>query len=280
MSIERVLDLLRCPLCGGELTLVDRAVRCPARHSFDLARQGYLNLLGRAAPAHADTPGMVAARARFLDSGAYDPLSQALRRAVPESAGEQRRARNVVEVGAGTGHYLARLLTDLGARGVALDISLAACRRAAQAHPDSGAVVADVWRRLPLASGAYDVVLSIFAPRNAAEFARVLQAGGVLVIATPLPDHLNELRGRLGLMEIQPGKDQRLAASLTAGFRRTTREECRYRLQLTADSAGDLVGMGPNAFHRSQESFANQLGGLSWPQSVTVAVAVSGWALR
>ena len=113
------LDWTRCPVCGEPLSAVDGALRCPARHSFDVARQGYVNLLGRAAPANADTAAMLDARARFLASGHYDPIADAV-------AGAARGER-LAEVGAGTGFYLARVLdAHPEAEGLATDVSVAA----------------------------------------------------------------------------------------------------------------------------------------------------------
>ncbi len=112
-------------------------MRCASGHAYDLARQGYLNLLGRSAPANADTPSMLAAREHVLSSGAYEPLADALTDA---AAG----AQSVLDVGAGTGYYLAHLMDRGAVRGVALDVSVAACRRAARAHERLGA-----WWRMP-----------------------------------------------------------------------------------------------------------------------------------
>jgi 23S rRNA (guanine745-N1)-methyltransferase len=280
MSIEQVLDLLRCPLCTSGFTQVGRSVRCVNGHSFDLARQGYLNLLGRAAPAHADTPEMVRARDQILAAGHFDPLSRALRQAVRESHRSSEHPLQILEVGAGTGHYLAELLGELGGRGVAVDISTAASRRAAQVVAQLGAVVADGWQPLPLADAAFDVVLSVFAPRNPAEFARVLRPEGLLLVATPLAEHLVELRDRLGLLQIQADKSDRLAASLGAAFDPRGRAEVRYRLDLDAGAVADLVGMGPNAFHRRPNAVTEQLQAMSWPQPVTFAMVVSAWAPR
>ncbi|MFB9840727.1 putative RNA methyltransferase, partial [Actinoallomurus acaciae] len=71
-----VVSLLRCPVCGADLTLGGRSLRCPARHAFDVARQGYAGLLtGNVRTGTADTAAMVAARAEFLDGGHYAPLA-------------------------------------------------------------------------------------------------------------------------------------------------------------------------------------------------------------
>ena len=271
------LDLVCCPVCGAALERAGRAVRCVSGHSVDWARQGYLNLLGRAAPANADTTDMVAARDRFLALGPYDPLADAVIAAVAAGAGA---APDVLEVGAGTGFYLSRVLSRLGGRGVALDVSPAAARRAARAHPDLLAVVADVWRPLPVPTAAYDAIVAVFAPRNPAEFARVLRPGGLVVVATPEPAHLTELRSTLGLLNIPADKDDRLAASLTAGFETGPRTVVQATMGLDANTVVDLVAMGPNAFHRRHEDLVEQVARLSTPVTVTLSVAVASWTLR
>ncbi|MET1008413.1 MAG: putative RNA methyltransferase [Propionibacteriaceae bacterium] len=242
MAIADVVDLLTCPHCAERFALAAdlRSVRCANGHAFDLARQGYLNLQGPE-PKNADTAAMVAARDRFLGGGHYgliaDRLSGLVLAVQPESAG-------LLEVGAGTGYYLAGVLSGLSdARGVALDVSVAAARRAAKAHPRIGSVVADAWQRMPLVEGQLDVILDVFAPRNGAEFRRLLRADGVLLTVTPQPEHLLEVREPLGLLDIQPGKQGQLAASLGEHFDQVEHETVEYRVSLGPDALHDLVAM-------------------------------------
>lgn len=235
------LDWTSCPHCGLPLRLIGRTMRCDDGHSFDMARQGYVNLSGGAQPANADTAEMLDARARFLATGHYDAIADA---AAGPATGER-----VVEVGAGTAFYLSRIMDrHEGAEGLATDVSVAAARRAARAHPRVAAVVADTWAGLPLQSGSVDSVVCVFAPRNPREFARVLRPGGSLVVVQPLPEHLAELRSTYGLLGVAADKTERLAASLE-GWEIRLRNELRYHADLTAESVADLVGMGPNAFH-------------------------------
>ncbi|QGF24959.1 putative RNA methyltransferase [Raineyella fluvialis] len=254
-----VAALLRCPQCPEDdesaLVLERRTLRCPRGHSFDVAKQGYVNLLGAAVPHHADTAAMVAARDRFLGSGAYAPIRDALRARVhpvePDDAG---RPLTVLEAGAGTGYYLAGALGERD-RGLALDISPAAARRAARAHPRIGAVVADTWAGLPVRSGTVDVLLAVFAPRNPAEFARVLCPQGRALVVAPLPDHLAGLREALGLLEIEADKEAHLLARMAGYLVPDGHTDIRFSLRLTEAAVADLVGMGPNAFHdRSGEA--------------------------
>ena len=256
------LGWLVCPRCGAPLSRRDGALVCPARHSFDIARQGYVNLLGHAAPANADTPAMVAARDRFLGGGHYAPIAAAVARG---AAG----ARRILEVGAGTGHYLAAALDAApDAEGLATDVSPAAARRAARCHPRAAAVVADTWAGLPLPDGAVDALLCVFAPRNPAEFDRLLAPTGRLVVAVPAAEHLGELRSRHGLLDVPGDKTAAIAAAWPAWSADV--EEVRYRLDLTGDQVADLIAMGPNAFHTVPAA----------PEATGVTVAVDVVTLR
>ena len=117
---------------------------------------------------------MVAAREAFLAAGHFDPVIAAVT-AAAERALAAASAGGVVELGAGTGVQLADVLDRHPERvGLAIDRSRPAARRAARAHPRLGAVVCDVWRGLPVRSGAAALVLNAFAPRNGPEIARVL----------------------------------------------------------------------------------------------------------
>ncbi|NUO55514.1 MAG: methyltransferase domain-containing protein [Hamadaea sp.] len=238
-----VLAALRCPVCQESLQPADGSLRCPRGHSFDRARQGYVHLgAGRKLP-EGDTAEMVAARSAFLQAGHYQGVRTAVARLVPPSA------TLIADIGAGTGYYLAGALDAAPeAAGIALDVAKPALRRAARVHPRAEAVLADVWAGLPLADGCLDVLLNVFAPRNGAEFRRVLRPEGRLVVVTPLPRHLAELRDRYGLLDVDPDKAERLAATLRE-FDLVEAEELTFSLQLTPEEVRALVGMGPNAFH-------------------------------
>ncbi|WP_342371936.1 methyltransferase domain-containing protein [Propioniciclava soli] len=262
--MDAARGLLACPVCAAPLDVAARPVRCPAGHSFDVARQGYVNLAGAAPPANADTAPMVDARARVLASGAFDAVDAALARRL-------RGSRVVLDAGGGTGHHLARLLDAApDARGVNLDVSVPAARRAARAHARLASVVADTWGTLPLLSRRFDAVLCVFAPRNMAEFARVLGDGGLLVVVTPDPEHLASVRERHGLLGIEPDKDDRLLRAASARFTPVARERVRVPLAASPALVADLIGMGPNAFHGAPTAV----------DALDTEVAVSVWLFR
>ncbi|MGW3965934.1 putative RNA methyltransferase [Amycolatopsis sp. NPDC005003] len=268
-----VVAALRCSVCGDPIGLTGRTVRCENRHSFDLARQGYVNLLHARIPAGtADTAPMVAARADFLASGAYEPLADELARVCAEAEGL------VVDAGAGTGYYLARVLAASEAFGLALDVSAVALRRAARAHPRLGAAVWNLWEPWPVGDGVASVVLNVFAPRNGPEFHRVLRPGGLLVVAAPAPDHLREL-GDL-VLAVDERKDERLDATLGEYFTRTDRTEVRREVELTPRQVRQAVEMGPAGFHLDRDGRRERLDAVREPQVVTVSFTVSTYRRR
>jgi len=244
VSIDRASALLSCPHCQGGFEVVTGSLRCPNGHSFDIARQGYANLLGEAEPANADTAKMLAARARVHAAGVFNPVTAVI------ASLAQGRPR-VLEAGAGTGHYLAGALgDDPAAVGVAVDVSKAAAKHCVSTDPRIAAVVADVWRPLPIGDHCLDDVLAVFAPRNLPEFARVLRSDGRFIAVTPRPGHLVGLRDAYGLLDIPTGKAEQLAAGAAEFFDLVDTRLLKYRVEVDEALATDLIAMGPNAFHQ------------------------------
>jgi 23S rRNA (guanine745-N1)-methyltransferase len=276
-ALELSLDLLRCPACRARRLHRDGgALRCPRGHTFDIARHGYAGLLTGTRATSGDDAAMVQARDRFLSTDAYAPIREAVARLAAGSAPERAA---VVDVGCGTGYHLAGVLDRMpGARGLGLDTSVRALRSAARAHARAAAAAWDVFRPFPLANAVADVVLNVFAPRNPAEFHRVLRPAGRLVVVRPTGRHLAELRGRVAAMvAIDPAKEQRLHRALDPFFGAAVTEQVTYSVPLTRREALDLVGMTPSAHHVSR---ADLDGGGLLPDEVTVSVLVTAYQPR
>jgi 23S rRNA (guanine745-N1)-methyltransferase len=268
-----VVDLLRCPVCGDGLALGDGALRCDAGHSFDVARQGYANLV----PGAGDTAEMVEAREAFLGAGHYRRLTGAL----VETALRVEAPGAVVDVGSASGHHLAYVLAAPPARvGVALDTSTAALRRAARIHPRAAALGADAWKPFPLRDGIAAIVLSVFAPRNAEEMARILAPDGSLMAVTPTTRHLYELVGPLGLLSVPDDKEDRLEEQLASHFALDSRRTIEHAMFLTREESALLVRMGPSAWHVDEQAVAAGLAALPDPLTVTASMTISVFAPR
>jgi 23S rRNA (guanine745-N1)-methyltransferase len=266
-----VLPYLACPHCGAALAL-DGQVRCARGHGFDVARQGYVNLLSGKATVSGDSAEMVAARAAFLDTGHYAPIARAVATACGPATG------CVADLGAGTGYYLAAVL-DAGPDrvGLALEIAKPALRRAARAHPRLGAVGCDAWGTLPVRAGAISVALNVFAPRNPAELERILAPDGVLVVVTPTTEHLAELVGDLGLLSVAPDKVARIAEQLAPAFTVSTQDDWEFELVLSHADVRSLVGMGPSAWHIGAGTLGERVAALPEPVRTTASVVVTAY---
>jgi 23S rRNA (guanine745-N1)-methyltransferase len=275
MGLAGALAHLRCPHCAAGLALDDATVRCPAGHAFDVARQGYVNLApGGGPPLRGDSAAMVAARAAFLGRGHFDAIADAV--AEQAHAGATGVAGCVADLGAGTGHHLARALDRLPDRaGLALDSSRFALRRAARAHPRIGAVACDAWRALPVRDATAAVVLSVFAPRDAAEIARVLAPGGALVLVTPTERHLAELVAALGLLRVDERKRRRVQETIGALLEPVRQATCERTLELGAGDARAVAQMGPSAHHLDAQVLDERLAALGDPVRVGLSVTVS-----
>jgi 23S rRNA (guanine745-N1)-methyltransferase len=268
--------VLICPVCDARLAQVTQALaqrgaalRCAQGHSFDMAREGYVNLLlsaGKRPKIQGDTRDMVAARRRFLEAGLYEPLAAAVNRLatahLPDNPPGSETAV-VVDVGCGEGYYLGRLQAQLQRRwsghavcAVGVDVAKTAVRLAARRYPAAQFVVADTNRQIPVADGAALVALNLFAPRNGPEFGRIIAPGGLLIVVIPTPAHLATLRETFGFLGIEAEKAQRVAAQLAGHFSLRQTQPLAYPLHLSGERLQDLAQMTPTAWHYSAEQWA------------------------
>ncbi|SDU45903.1 putative RNA methyltransferase [Gordonia westfalica] len=257
------------------------ALRCGDGHSFDIAKQGYVSLLdGRSGSLRADTAAMVAARARVHDAGFFTPVLAAVADRTREfGAGVDKPV--VLDAGAGGGHYLRAAVSALAdsspsvrARGIGIDLSKFCARAISRGTPRHAAIVADIWRGLPIADDAATVVLSVFAPRNAAEFARVLQPHGGLVVVSPAADHLAEIIEPMQMLRVDSGKSERLQATFADGFEVVDSSTIRHVIELDAQTVGDLVAMGPSAFHADDADIRSRADAFMGGGTVGVTLSV------
>ncbi|MBX9912964.1 MAG: methyltransferase domain-containing protein [Pseudomonadaceae bacterium] len=243
--------MLICPICSAPLTAVANGVACPAKHSFDRARQGYLNLLPvqhKNSREPGDNAAMVEARRRFLDGGHYAPLAKRLAELAASYAPERW-----LDIGCGEGYYTEQIAAALpNADGYALDISREAvkqaCRRSKQLHW----LVASM-ARVPLADASCQLLLSVFSPLDWQEAKRLLAPGGGLLRMGPTREHLYELRQQL-YDEVREYDDQKHLTLVPDGMHLAHSETLSFKLKLqTAQARTDLLSMTPHGWRASVE---------------------------
>ena len=249
---------LACPLDGGPLRRHGTSWRCDAGHCFDLAAQGYTNLLPvqqKRSRDPGDSKEMVAARRRYLNAGFYQPIAALVSRTVLANL-PAGRAAACLDAGCGEGYYLRELAAAGDGQCLALlglDISKWAVLAAAKQDKRPNWVVGSN-AKLPVLPATLDRVLCMFGFPVYAEFARVLRPGGELLQVDAGPDHLRELREI-----IYPTlKPERAAEPLSpAGFSVLPAESLRYTVTLGgAEQIGDLLTMTPHLYRASAEGRA------------------------
>lgn len=250
-----------CPVCRGELAITERTLRCPSGHCFDMSKEGYVNLLvsRQTARQRGDDRAMIRARRDFLSLGRYDPLSREICTLAEKHC---PHVRDIVDCGCGEGKYLEDLTGYLEGRGAAVsvcavDISKAAAAFAAKRLKKASVAVASS-SRLPLRDGCADLVLSVFAPFFAREFARVLAVGGAIIRAYPLRRHLIELK-RLVYDTPLENPDADMAES---GLRIVETRELEYTFEVhSREELENLFMMTPYA-HKTSERDIKKLNGV------------------
>jgi 23S rRNA (guanine745-N1)-methyltransferase len=250
---------LACPLDGAPLQRAGASLRCGSGHCFDVASLGYTHLLpvqNKRSLDPGDSKAMVAARRRFLNLGAYRPIAAAVNRALLDGLPATGVA-SCLDAGCGEGYYLRQLAQATEAdRQLALlgvDISKWAVAAAARQDRRPNWLVASN-ARLPVLPATIDRVLCLFGFPVWSEFARVLKAGGELLLVDPGPDHLRELRAIIypTLKPERPGN-----GALPPGFTPLPGEDLRYALELdTREAIADLLAMTPHLHRASAEGRA------------------------
>lgn len=180
-----MLPTFKCPVCGNSLAEGEKTYTCPMGHSFDKAKQGYVNLLlSSKQGVHGDDKLMVRARQLFLEKGYYSRMRDCVRSVIG-------KGKTVLDAGCGEGYYTSAFGEENTVVGI--DVSKEALKVAARKCPDGRFAVASIYG-MPFEDESMDVIVNIFAPDSPDEYLRLLKKGGRLVTVTPMENHLMELK--------------------------------------------------------------------------------------
>ena len=250
-------SILQCPVCR-EITVRSEAVwQCANKHTFDAARQGYVNFL-LAHKKHSREPGdnkeMIQSRRKFLDRGHYDRVSDGINEAIAGALPGPERGGvfNVLDAGCGEGFYLKRLKESLARSGrdpstfcyYGVDISKYAVQQATQRDRTMNWFVASIID-LPFMRSSLDIVLNVFSPLNFPEVSRITRDEGKLVIAHPGPRHLNGLREVIYPVA-REHEESDMVEQARGLFSLSDRRRINYQLELKSKGEiMDLLAMTP-----------------------------------
>ena len=181
-----------CPICQEDLTLVESSLKCSNRHSFDLAKFGYVNLAPQIRqPANYDKENFQN-RQQILEDGFYQTILEG----ISDLLATKSSAKTILDIGCGEGFYSRKLQESHSEKTFyAFDISKDSVQIAAKSEPNWAVnwFVGDL-ARLPIKNASMDILLDIFSPANYGEFRRVLSQNGILIKVIPTENHLKEIR--------------------------------------------------------------------------------------
>ena len=232
-----------CPVCSQRLRREERRYTCPQGHSFDIARQGYVNLL-TVQQKHSLDPGdtrqQVMARRAFLEAGFYAPISQALNQAALDYGAQGE----ILDVGCGEGYYSARLASALGSPLTGLDISKEAVRCAAGQYKAYAWLCATA-AHIPVPDGSVGTLSSLFALTLPGEFRRVLRKNGLFLQVLAAEDHLLGLKSIVYDVLTHKQKD---TAPALPGFALLESRQIRFNFTAEGEQIQRLFAMTPHLF--------------------------------
>lgn len=255
------IELLLCPLCREHLIQTGNQLSCANRHCFDLARQGYVNLLPvqkKKSKDPGDSPDMVEARHHFLEAGYYDAIAEqllSLLRDLPITP-----THTILDSGCGEGFYLRQIASALKADNSSLtlfglDISKPAIQLAVKSPQEIGWLVGS-GRGAPVRNGALDTILCIFGFCFYADFAQLLKPGGTLIRIDAGPDHLKELRERI-YPELKPARAFDYQSATDAGFVLKQEKTLQFHLPpLDMPTVQALMAMTPHLYRANKTLLA------------------------
>ncbi len=232
-------DAYICPVCSAKLYLKDRSYVCDNSHCFDIAKEGYVNLLTGSSASHGDDKTMINARRDFLRCGHYEPL----REKIYEMLSELMRDTDILDCGCGEGYYTERLCDIDGCRVWGIDISKNGVKKTASLLKGKNAdiCVGSVYG-MPYASESFGALCNVFSPLALDEYKRVLKKDGYYIMAVPRQYHLYELKK--AVYENVHIKDEN--NDVLDGFELVKSHELEYKFEMTSGKQiMDLFTMTP-----------------------------------
>ena len=247
-------DIIICPRCRAPLYRVENSAKCSNNHSFDFAKEGYLNLLlGSVGGTHGDNREMLLCRRAFLERGHYAPLRDAMADYVKALT---PRGGNLLDIGCGEGYYTAAFSAAVdGGKLYAFDISKEGVRLGAKRRMGAHFCVASAYD-MPYADAAFDTVTNLFSPLCPEEIRRTLKSGGHFLMAIPESEHLYELKC---VLYDTPYKNEPTDYAIE-GLSFLESRRLTYRIDLRSqDEIAALFLMTPYAYRTPREGKARLL---------------------
>ena len=253
-----------CPICQENLTLVESSLKCNNRHSFDLAKFGYINLAPQIKQSANYDKENFQNRQQILEAGFY----QAILEAISDLLSNSKNAKTILDIGCGEGFYSRKLQESHSEKTFyAFDISKDSVQIAAKSEPNWAVnwFVGDL-ARLPIKDASMDILLDIFSPANYGEFRRVLSKDGILIKVIPTENHLKEIRQRVqDQLTNKDYSNQDIKNHFQEHFTILSSQTASLTKTITAEQLQALLSMTPLLFHIDQSK-------IDWSQLTEITI--------
>ncbi|WP_173218855.1 MULTISPECIES: putative RNA methyltransferase [unclassified Streptococcus] len=253
-----------CPICQENLTLVETSLKCCNRHSFDLAKFGYVNLAPQIKQSANYDKENFQNRQQILEAGFY----QAILEVVSDLLSSSKNAKTILDIGCGEGFYSRKLQESHSEKTFyAFDISKDSVQIAAKSEPNWAVnwFVGDL-ARLPIKDASMDILLDIFSPANYGEFRRVLSKDGILIKIIPTENHLKEIRQKVqDQLTNKDYSNQDIKEHFQEHFTILSNQTASLTKTITAEQLQALLSMTPLLFHVDQSK-------IDWSQLTEITI--------
>ena len=253
-----------CPICQENLTLVETSLKCCNRHSFDLAKFGYVNLAPQIKQSANYDKENFQNRQQILEAGFYHAILEA----VSDLLANSETSTTVLDVGCGEGFYSRKLQeTHSDKIFYAFDISKDSVQIAAKSEPNWAVnwFVGDL-ARLPIKDASMDILLDIFSPANYGEFRRVLSKDGILIKVIPTENHLKEIRQKVqDQLTNKDYSNQDIKNHFQDYFTILSSQTASLTKTITTEQLQALLSMTPLLFHVDQSK-------IDWSQLTEITI--------
>ena len=253
-----------CPNCQENLTLVESGLKCSNRHSFDLAKFGYVNLAPQIKQSTNYDKENFQNRQQILESGFY----QVILEVVSDLLSNSKNAKTILDIGCGEGFYSRKLQERHPDKTFyAFDISKDSVQIAAKSEPNWAVnwFVGDL-ARLPIKDTSMDILLDIFSPANYGEFRRVLSKDGILIKVIPTENHLKEIRQKVqNQLTNKDYSNQDIKNHFQNNFTILSSKTASLTKPITAEQLQSLLSMTPLLFHIDQSK-------IDWSQLTEITI--------
>ena len=253
-----------CPICQENLTLVESSLKCNNRHSFDLAKFGYVNLAPQIKQSANYDKENFQNRQQILEAGFY----QAILEVVSDLLSNSKNAKTILDIGCGEGFYSRKLQERHPDKTFyAFDISKDSVQIASKSEPNWAVnwFVGDL-ARLPIKDASMDILLDIFSPANYGEFRRVLSKDGILIKVIPTKNHLKEIRQKVQDQLTNKGySNQDIKKHFQEHFTILSSQTASLTKTITAEQLQALLSMTPLLFHIDQSK-------IDWSQLTEITI--------